>query len=205
MVMYLNENEKDLISKKIEEIESKSSTELIAVITKKSDNYKFETIFISLIFTLFISLISLFFEISAIKLFQIEVLSFLILYSLFNRFNKTLLSFFPKKYKYQKAEEYAILQFTNLGLNSTKSKQAIMFFVSIDEKYVKILTDSAINFKIKDSYWQNIVDEFIKDVKKDDFSNGYIKAINACSEILIKEFPIKENDKNELPNIVIEL
>lgn len=203
--MYLSENEKELISKEIELLESKSSAELVAVITKQSDNYNFETIFISLIFTTLISIISLFFELSAIKFFQIEVLSFLIFYFLFNKFNKTLLSFLPKQYKYQKAQEYAIHQFTSLGLNSTKTKQVIMFFVSLDEKYVKIVTDSAISSKIDNSYWQNIVDEFIKDVKRNEFANGYIKAIKACNEILIKEFPIKNDDINELPNEVIEL
>lgn len=52
---------------------------------------------------------------------------------------------------------------------------------------------------------KKVVDEFIKDVKKKELSNGYLKAIDSCSGILIKEFPIQKNDKNELPNDVIEL
>lgn len=80
-----------------------------------------------------------------------------------------------------------------------------MFFVSIDERYVEIITDSAIKQKIDDSYWQNIVDEFIKDVKNQKLALGYLKAIKSCNDILIRNFPIQKDDKNELSNEVLEL
>lgn len=203
--MYLNNKEKQDISKEIEALEKKSSVELVAVITKQSGSYKFETISISLFLTVIVSLISLIFDISSIKLFQIEILSFFFFFFLLSKFNKLLLSVIPKSYKYDKASENAAQQFLSLGLNSTKTKQAIMFYVSLDEKYVEILTHSAIKEKIDDSYWQDIVNEFTKDVKNKEFSKGYIKAIKSCNDILIKEFPIKKDDINELSNEVIEL
>lgn len=203
--MYLNEDEKQQISKEIENLEAKSSAELVAVITKQSSSYNFEVVVLSLILTTIISLISLLLDISSIKLFQIQVLSFFIFYFLFDKFNKSLLTFLPKSYKHQKASEYANEQFLNLGLQTTKTKQAIMFFVSTDEKYVEIITDSAIKEKIEDTYWQKIVDEFIIDVKNKHLASGYLKAIKSCNEILIEKFPIQKNDENELSNEVIEL
>lgn len=203
--MYLNENEKQKISQEIENLEKQSSAELVAVMTKKSSSYKFETIALSLFITTIISLITFVFENNSIKLFEIQTLSFIFFYFIFDKSNKALLSLLPKSYKYEKASIYANKQFANLGLQKIKTKQAIMFFVSLDEKYVEIITDSVIKGKIDDSYWQNIVDEFIKDVKNNNISNGYIKAIKQCNEILIKNFPIQENDENELSNEVIEL
>ena len=50
-----------------------------------------------------------------------------------------------------------------------------------------------------------MVQEFIDDVKKEDFLNGYLKALKTSKAILIQHFPIQENDKNELSNEVIEL
>ncbi|PLY07143.1 MAG: hypothetical protein C0625_05880 [Arcobacter sp.] len=203
--MYLNDNEKNLISKEIEELEKKSSSELVAVVTKQCSSYKFETVVLSLFITIIISIFALLFEISAGKFFQVQVLSFFIFYFVFDKFKKTLLSFLPKSFKYTKASAYAHKQFSNLGFQTTKTKQAIMFFVSLDEKYVEIITDSVIKEKIDDSYWQTIVDEFIIDVKNNNLSEGYLKAIKSCNEILIKNFPIQENDENELPNEVVEL
>jgi putative membrane protein len=203
--MYLNENEKQKISQEIENLEKQSSAELVAVMTKKSSSYKFETIALSLFITTIISVITLVFENNSIKLFEIQTLSFIFFYFIFDKSNKALLSLLPKSYKYEKTSIYANKQFANLGLQKIKTKQAIMFFVSLDEKYVEIITDSVIKGKIDDSYWQNIVDEFIKDVKNNNISNGYIKAIKQCNEILIKNFPIQENDENELSNEVIQL
>lgn len=204
--MYLNENEKNEISKEIENLEKQSSAELVAVITKQSSSYKFETILVSILFTLFISILILLIDtISPIKMFQWQIMSFIFAYFILYKFETILFRILSKKYKYEKASEYANKQFLNLGLQTTKTKQAIMFFVSIDEKYVEIITDSAIKEKIDNKYWQEIVNIFIEDVKKNQLANGYLKAIKSCNEILIKNFPIKDNDENELSNEVIEL
>ena len=204
--MTLSSEEKDLISKKIENLEKSSSAELVAVITKKSSNYKFVRVMIS-IFLVFLISFSLIFtiELSTLQLIEIQLLSFIGINLFFEHFHGFLLSILPKSYKQYKASQNAQEQFYNLGLNRTKTKQGVMFFVSFDEKYVEIISDTTISSKIENTYWQKVVDEFIKDVKKKELSNGYLKAIDSCSGILIKEFPIQKNDKNELPNDVIEL
>lgn len=204
--MYLNEKEKLLISKEIENLESKSSAELVAVVTKKSGAYRYISSIVSLIITFALSiLLILISNISSFTLLQIQFLSFFSLHLLFEKFDSIIMILLTKNYKRQTASIYANKQFENLGLNRTKTNQAIMFFVSLDEKYVEIITDRTISEKINNSYWQEIVDEFIKDVKRNELSNGYLKAIKSCSEILIKEFPIQSDDKNELSNEVIEL
>jgi putative membrane protein len=203
--MYLNKEQKEIISKEIEEFEKRSSAELVAVITQISSSYRFEILVFSLLLSAVVSIISLYFSIDAVKLFEIEVLSFLFFYLLINRFKKIVLLFLPKAYKYEKASFNAKQEFSNLGLRQTETRQAIMFFVSIDEKYVEIITDKEIKEKIDNSFWQNIVKEFIKDVKNRQFTQGYLKAIRACSEVLTKNFPIQKDDKNELSNEVIEL
>jgi putative membrane protein len=204
--MYLNENEKELISKKIENLEKSSSAELVAVITKRSGDYRHINSLITISVVFVISFILVFFSnFSSFQLLQIQFFVFIGAYFLFEKFDTFILNAFPTSYKRKKASQNAQEQFSNLGLNRTKTNQGIMFFVSLDEKYVEIITDRVISEKIKDDYWKKIVDEFIKDVKKKDLSLGYLKAITSCSEILIKEFPIQDNDENELSNDVIEL
>ncbi len=204
--MYLTNDEKNKISQEIENLEKQSSAELVAVITKQSSSYDFEILVISTMFTLLISIIILLIgDISAKKMFQWQFISFFSLYFILYKFKTLIFKILPKKYKYKKVAEYAKKLFLNLGFQTTKTKQAIMFFVSIEEKYVEIITDSEIKQKIEDSYWQDIVDAFIIDVKNRQFAKGYLKAINSCQEILIKNFPIQDNDENELSNEVIEL
>ena len=204
--MILSNKEKELISKEIENLEKFSSTELVAVVTKRSGNYKLASAMFAVFSLFFISFLLLLVSFkTAFELIQIQLLVFIGIYVFSERFKSYFLKILPKNYKYQVASRNAHNQFFNLQLHKTKSKQVIMFFVSFDEKYVEIISDTTVSSKIKNEYWQTIIDEFVKDVKKKELSNGYLKAIDSCSEILIKEFPIQENDKNELPNDVIEL
>ena len=204
--MYLNENQKEQISKEIENLEKLSSAELVAVIAKRSSNYKYVSLIIS-IFLVFSTSFILFFikEISTLELLQYQLLIFMGTTLIFEKFDNLILKILPQSYKHQKASLYAKEQFNNLRLNKTKSKQVLMFFVSLDEKYVHILADNKISKKIPDEFWQQLVYEFTQDVKKENFLNGYLKAINTSKAILIKHSPIQKNDENELSNEIIEL
>lgn len=202
----LNTQEKKLISNEIEKLELESSTELVAVITKRSGSYRYIMSIISLLVTIFISVILVFTtNISKFDLLQIQMLILVGFHLFFTKFDDLLLLIIPKSYKQSIAKENAQKQFYNLGLNRTKTKQAIMFFVSLDEKYVEIIADEVVSKKINNHFWQDIIDEFVEDVKKEQISRGYLKAIKSCSKILIQYFPIKKDDENELPNEVVEL
>ena len=97
--MYINETDKQAISNSIELLESKSSAELVAVVTKKSATYKYASSVISILIVCFISLISLYFDILAIFLIQMQILSFLLLHFIFHKFDNLVLFLLPSFYK----------------------------------------------------------------------------------------------------------
>ena len=204
--MILSNKEKELISKEIENLEKFSSMELVAVVTKRSGNYKLASAMFAVFSLFFISFLLLLVSFkTAFELIQIQLLVFIGIYVFSERFKSYFLKILPKNYKYQVASRNAHNQFFNLQLHKTKSKQVIMFFVSFDEKYVEIITDKEILKEIPNNHWQLIVDEFINDIKENSLFNGYLKAIKACNLILIEKFPVNKNDENELSNEVIEL
>lgn len=204
--MMLKDNEKEQISKEIENLERFSSAELVAVITQKSSSYKYASLMICIFLTFLFSFILYFVkEVSTLELLQYQLLIFIGINLFFIKFDNLTLKLLPLSYKHQKASLKANKQFYNLGLNKTKTKQAIMFFVSLDEKYVEIITDTEISKKIPNEFWEQLVYEFTLDIKKDDFFSGYIKAIKTSKAILIQHFPIQDDDENELSNEVIEL
>ena len=51
--------------------------------------------------------------------------------------------------------------------------------------------------------WQTIIDDFRHTVTTKTLGEGYLEAINACSEILAREFPRQADDRDELPNTLI--
>ena len=204
--MYLSQEEKELISQEIEEIEKKTSVELVSVISEKSAKYKYESLIVNICIVSVITLVfSLFSSISLLTMFEIQIFTFLTIFIIFDKFENLVFYFIPKIYKYKLAKEHAHKQFETIILDKTTSKKTIMFFVSLNERYVEIITDENISLKLDNTYWEDIVDTFIVDVQDGQVANGYLKAMQACSEVLILNFPILENDINEFSNDVIEI
>lgn len=114
-------------------------------------------------------------------------------------------NFLPKSIKLKFTKILAKNKFKKLNLHHTKDRLGVMFFVSIKDKCVHILSDVGIKEKISDESWAEVVEEFIKFVKKDEFAKGYIQAIKRSSKMLVENFPIRKNDINELLDEVIEI
>lgn len=204
--MILSVGDKEHIANTIKDLERKSEAELVAVISQKSGDYGFFWLVCNICITLIVSLFATIFTIydpMTLLVLQIICLGFFYIFTLL--FEKQLISFLPNFYKHKRASIYANKMFDRLGLRKTKSKVGIMFFVCSDEKYVEIVVDEGVKEKIDKVYWEGVVKNFIKSVKSGEFANGYVNAINECSEILIEKFPIRSDDINELPDEVIEI
>lgn len=204
--MIFNADEKKQIESLIKETEQQSSAELVAVITQTSDSYKAAALFVSLILMTVCSLVLLFLtEVSLQTFFLTQVIVFWASYFVFDSKTSLLLALLPKSYKYSIASKVAHENFQKLGLHLTTTKQAIMFYVSLDEKYVEIISDSKIKEKLDDSYWEEIVSQFVEDVHNKNICQGYINAIESCKDLLIQTFPVENDDVNELSDEVIEI
>ncbi|MFO1129373.1 MAG: TPM domain-containing protein [Rhodospirillales bacterium] len=111
----------------------------------------------------------------------------------------------PRSVQRRQAHLLAHEQFLDLGLSSTAARTGLMLFVSAAEHYVEIIADRGIREKVDDTAWGGIVDNFIAEVRAARITDGFVHAIEACTEILAREFPWHEGDKNEIPNQVIQI
>lgn len=116
------------------------------------------------------------------------------------------LSFFLTKNMQKRiVKKRAMRLFYQHGLDKTKDKLGLMFFVSLLEKRVEIIADEGICKHVKNDFWQEIIDNFIVYVKNGELAKGYMDAIGKSADILIELFPIKNDDQNELSNEMIEV
>ena len=80
-----------------------------------------------------------------------------------------------------------------------------MFFVSANEHYVEILTDRGVREVVPDAVWTDIVARFGEAVRQRRIADGFIEAIAACTQVLAERLPPPPDDRNELPNRLVEL
>jgi uncharacterized membrane protein len=101
--------------------------------------------------------------------------------------------------------ELAIKEFFKLGMQETSDKTGVLIFILFKEKKFEIVADEGINSKINPETWDLITSHLNTEFSQGNFKTGIIKCLYEIKNVLCKEFPIKPDDKNELPNdIVIE-
>ena len=203
---HISHETKQKIEKAIFEVEKKTSSELVAVVTEKSGEYLYISLLLTSLASLLIPFGLLFFapDMEAKSIYEAQLLGFMLFMVLFN-VPKVLFYLLPKSVFVKAAKFKAYETFRILGLQKTRNYQAVMIFVSLYEQYIEIIADSAISAKIDNALWQSTIDAFVEKVKNEAFEEGYLQAITEVGALLVHHFPIEKEDKNELSNGLIEV
>ena len=94
--------------------------------------------------------------------------------------------------------------FVQLSVSAAaKPVTGILLFIAMMERHVVVLADRTIAEKCAPDTWDGIVKSILEDFKAGKMSDGIVKAIGQCGEILSKHFPIKPGDTNELRNQLV--
>ncbi|MEP7146614.1 MAG: TPM domain-containing protein [bacterium] len=99
--------------------------------------------------------------------------------------------------------DIALREFVKLKMSETKDKTGILFFLIFDERKFEIIADEGINSKISPDFWNEISNKIKIHFTNKNYHEGIIRGLVEMGEILAKEFPFNDNDKNELPDEVI--
>ncbi len=206
MSKYLNSEQKEIIKKRIESIEAKSSAEIVVAVTEYAKGYGYLTLIYTLVFTLLFALLYLIlgYEVQGLLFVEIVVATYLFIYFVLS--NSSLMSkITPKSLTQKRCEKFALSQFVKQGVDKTSNHKAILIFVCLKSKYIRIVADKEIDKIVSNDTWQNIVTSFIQRAKDDRITDGILEAVNICGEILTKNFPRDEESKDELSNTVLEV
>ncbi len=106
---------------------------------------------------------------------------------------------FQKKIK-GSVEDSAANAFLELKMDETEDRNGILFFIVPKKKVFAIIGDKGIDEVVPQGFWDEVRDLLEVNFKKKQWKKGLCKAIAKTGEKLKKYFPIKENDKNELPD-----
>ncbi|HEU5081671.1 MAG TPA: TPM domain-containing protein [Opitutaceae bacterium] len=98
----------------------------------------------------------------------------------------------------------AQMEFVRLGMHRTRERNAVLLLVAPKSHTYAILGDEAIHAKCGPDFWNEIAQTMAADFKRGAFNEGVVRAIRRAGEMLAKHFPPSPDDKNELPDDVIE-
>ena len=206
MNKYLNDSEKKSIKKLIGEIESKSSAEIVVAVTNSLENSKYMVFLYSLFLTIVSLAILVFFNTNGdykiLIEFTVTIFLFIYFIILYNPFTYMII---PKSIKRKRCDDFALYQFNKLGVNTKSSHKAVLVFICLRERFIRVVADKKIDDIVPNDTWQKIISGFITHAKDDKIAIGILQVVDDCGHILIKNFPKDSEPTEELSNDVIEI
>lgn len=198
--MTISLEDRERISTAIHAAEVKTSGEIVAVLARTSSDATALPIFIAAVISL--ALPWLLVTITAMPVFRIlslQIAVFLVATAVLC-LPRVRVGLIPQAARRAVAHRAALEQFAIRGIAHKKDRNGILIFVSLAERYARIIADDGIAARVAQSEWQGAIDALVAHMRDGRIADGFIVAIEKCGNVLATHFPSNEADRNELRN-----
>jgi len=90
--------------------------------------------------------------------------------------------------------------FYTLGMDQTKARNGVLFYVGVSDHTFAIIGDEGIHNMVEEDFWDCTKDIVIEHFKNKRYKEGLVDGIIRAGERLKKYFPFESDDTNELSN-----
>jgi uncharacterized membrane protein len=90
--------------------------------------------------------------------------------------------------------------FAALGMDQTRERNGVLFYLAVEDRRFVILGDEGINSKVPADFWEGIKEAMAAEFREERFTEGLLEGIRRAGEALAQYFPYRHDDRDELPN-----
>jgi putative membrane protein len=191
------------IRKAVEDLEKSTRGELVCVVAQSCADYMLFPLLWAAVIALFLPMLNILGAEELNVTFATQGLVFVGLAALF-LLTPLKVKLTPRSVLESNCHRTACEQFYAQKLHETQKRSGLLLFVSVAEHYVELLADTGISEKVWEGEWDGIVGAFASDIRAGRVHEGFLKAIEACKNILAAHFP-GAGEVNELSDHLVEL
>jgi putative membrane protein len=111
----------------------------------------------------------------------------------------------PGPIKSARARDRAVQIFKAAAERRTHGRTGVLIYLSMDEHRAEIVADEAIAAKVAPEVWGEAMAAMLAEIKQAHVGAGMAAAVEQVGAVLAEHFPRAEDDRNELPDRLIEL
>jgi putative membrane protein len=179
--------------------EKNTSGQLVCVLARASSDY----VHVPIIWASVLALLTPwplveFTEWSVQRIFLIQIVLFIVFALIFS-WMPLRLRLVPRAVRRARAHRAALEQFALRRVAHTKNRAGVLIFVSLAERYARIVADEGIAQKVPGSEWQGAIDALVSHMSAGRVAAGFTAAIERCGAVLATYAPA-DGSANELPN-----
>lgn len=199
---FFTEEAKARIVKAVQDVESKSSAEIVVSVRGRSDDYRDIDVTAGVLVAIVVLALLIYHPAELDEdLMPVETLLAFVLGSLLvNKVPALKRALLSKTHARKRAETMARAQFVEGGVGSTKGRSGILVFVSELERLVCVVPDVGIDPARLGDAWKKALADL--DAAATDLA-AFTHALTALGPVLAAAYPRAEDDENELPDMVL--
>ncbi len=98
----------------------------------------------------------------------------------------------------------ATRKFLEFGMEKTSARNAVLILVAPRAQKFAVVGDEGIHQKCGPVFWEQLVASMRAHFRQEEFTDALVEAIGTLGQLLAEHFPRQSDDRNELPDIVLE-
>jgi len=198
--MSMSSQDRERISTAIRAAEAKTSGEIICVLAQTSSDVTALPILLAAVAALALPWVLV--ALTAMPVYRILSLQIFVFVALaiVLCLPRVRVMLVPRVVRRTIAHRVAMEQFVTRGIARKKHRTGILIFVSLAERYARIIADEGIAARVAQAHWQTAIDALIAHMRDGRIADGFIAAIELCGNVLAANFPRSDTDRDELPD-----
>jgi putative membrane protein len=197
--MQLSQEDHAAVSAAIRAAETRTSGQIVCVLARSSSDYAFVPILWASALALAAPWPMIYFTAWSVQqIYSIQLLVF-IAAGLIVSWTPLRLTLVPRAIRRGRAHRAALEQFVLRHVAHTKNRCGVLIFVSLAERYARIIADEGIAAKVQNAEWQGAVDALIVHMRDGRIAPGLLAAVERCGAVLAAHAP-PDGSPDELPN-----
>ncbi len=187
--MPISKADHDAIASAIHAAEQRSCGQLVCVLAHASSNYAHVPILWASTLTLLLPWPLIYWtDWSVQRIFVAQLVLFLVA-GLALSWMPLRLVLVPRPVRQARAHRAAIEQFFLRHVSHTANRSGVLIFVSLAERYARIIADEGIAAKVPNTEWQAAIDALVAHMRDGRIAAGFIAAIERCGAVLAAHAP----------------
>ena len=197
--MQFSKEDHEAVSAAIQAAEKRTNGQIVCVLAHASSDYAYIPILSASALALVTpSPLINFTPWSVQRIFLIQLLVFIVAALVFF-LARLRLALVPRGVRRARAHRAALEQFVVRRIANTRNRSGILIFVSLAERYARIIADDGIAQKVEASEWQAAIDALRDNIPAGRIAQGFTAAIERCGAVVAAHAP-PDGSPNELPD-----
>ncbi len=167
----------------VQAAEARTSGQIVCVLARQSC----DTGALSALYSAALALVApwpllVFTQISAQRIFGLQVAIFVVALLLLG-WTRLGLALTPRHEQRRQAFRAAVEQFFTRGMMRTRHRAGVLIFVSLAERYARIIADDGLSGKISEAEWQKAMNELTAHLRENRLTEGFVAAVDRTAEL----------------------